>query len=100
MPTVFAKADEPDKLVPDPQVREEFGGVSLMTLWRWDHDPDLGFAPAIKINGRNYRSRRALEDFKKRMVQRAIRNRSQHRRRHDDRNDQPKRDAQRPRIAE
>jgi hypothetical protein len=60
-----------DELVPDPQVQKEFG-ITAMTLWRWDHDPDLGFAPRIKIRGKNYRSRKHLEEFKQRMVANAI----------------------------
>ena len=32
--------DAPDELVPDPRVAREFN-VTLMTLWRWDHDPKL-----------------------------------------------------------
>ena len=43
-----------DHLVPDPLVAEEFH-VSLMTLWRWDHDPSLNFPKAIRIRGRNFR---------------------------------------------
>ncbi len=60
-----------DELVPDPQVWREFG-VSETTGWRWDHDPELGFPPAIKIRNRNYRSRRQLEEFKGRMLKRAL----------------------------
>jgi hypothetical protein len=30
-----------DELVPDRQVRREVGGVSDMTIWRWDHDPKM-----------------------------------------------------------
>lgn len=56
-----------DKLVPDTVVCEEFG-VTLMTLWRWDQDKNLGFPPKIKIRGRNYRSRDALDTFKQRLV--------------------------------
>lgn len=37
-----------DTLVPDPQVAKEFN-VTLMTLWRWTHDPRLGFPPPVKI---------------------------------------------------
>jgi hypothetical protein len=65
----------PDELVPDPQVRREFGGVSSMTTWRWDRDPKmvaLGWPPPIKIQGRNFRSRTRLEAFKGRLVQRAL----------------------------
>ena len=31
-----------DEFVPDPQVAKEFN-VTLMTLWRWDHDRALDF---------------------------------------------------------
>jgi hypothetical protein len=58
--------EKPDPLVPDPRVAEEFG-VSLMTLWRWDHDPrmaELGWEPPVKIRKRNYRSRSVLEKVK------------------------------------
>jgi hypothetical protein len=58
-------------LGPRPQagrvgVAREFN-VSLMTLWRWDHDPklaELGWEPPVKIRTRNYRRRRPLEKFK------------------------------------
>jgi hypothetical protein len=42
--------DAPDELVSDPQVAREFN-VSPMTLWRWDHDPELaelGWEPPVK----------------------------------------------------
>ena len=41
-----------DTLVPDPKVAEEFH-TTLMTLWRWDHDPAkaaLGWPPKVKID--------------------------------------------------
>jgi hypothetical protein len=63
---------EVDELVPDPRVAEEFA-VSLMTLWRWSRDPALQFPPAVQIRRRNFRSRRALEEFKARLVQSARR---------------------------
>jgi len=62
---------EPDSLVPDPQVCREFG-VSAMTLWRWDRDPDLDFPARIAIGRRNYRSRKKIEKFKARLLRRAI----------------------------
>lgn len=62
-------SDAPDSLVPDPQVWREFG-ISPMTGWRWTRDPTLGFPPPIKIRTRCFRSRRALEEFKRRMVAR------------------------------
>jgi len=54
-------------LVPDPQVAEECGGVTLMTLWRWDKSKKmkaLGWPPKVNVNGRNYRNRAKLEGFK------------------------------------
>jgi hypothetical protein len=65
-PTCDLPDNVPDELVPDPQVAREFN-VSLMTLWRWDHDPELaelGWEPPVKIRTRNYRRRRPLEKFK------------------------------------
>jgi predicted DNA-binding transcriptional regulator AlpA len=64
----------PDSLVPSPQVQREFN-VSVMTIWRWDKNKNLGFPPAIKINGRNYRSRQQLEAFKQRLLARALKTR-------------------------
>ena len=67
--------ENPDQLVPDPKVQAELGGISAMTLWRWTNHRDyfaLGFPPPIKINGRNYRSRRALEAWKARMLRQAM----------------------------
>jgi predicted DNA-binding transcriptional regulator AlpA len=64
-----------DPLVPDPQVWRELG-ITSMTGWRWSHDDTLNFPPPIQIRGRNYRSRRQLEDFKARLLRKAIATRS------------------------
>ena len=56
-----------DTLVPDPQVQKEFG-VTAMSIWRWDRDPELiklGWPPPIRIRSRKFRSRIALENFKR-----------------------------------
>jgi hypothetical protein len=66
--------EESDTLVPDPQVWREFG-VTSMTGYRWTHDPDLGFPPPIKIRTRCFRSRKQIEAFKRRMLERAIQQR-------------------------
>ena len=65
-------ADEPDRLISDRAIATEFGGVSLMTLYRWTNDPALGFPPPIKIRTKNFRSRRAIEEFKARMMRNAV----------------------------
>jgi hypothetical protein len=66
--------DSADTFVSDPDVARELG-VSLMSLWRWDHNPELvasGWPAKIQINRRNFRSRHALEEFKRAMLTRAI----------------------------
>jgi hypothetical protein len=72
----MSKPNSVDELVPDPQVRKEFGDISDMTTWRWDRDPKmiaLGWpAPPLKIGLRKYRSRRQLEQFKANLQRRAI----------------------------
>jgi hypothetical protein len=65
------RMDDHDTLVPGPQVEREFG-VTAMTLWRWDQNKSLGFPPAIRINGRTYRSRQMLEAFKQRLLAQAL----------------------------
>ena len=67
-----------DTLVPDPQVQKEFG-VTAMSIWRWDRDPELiklGWPPPIRIRSRKFRSRIALENFKGVMARRAIEQRA------------------------
>jgi hypothetical protein len=63
--------DKNDTLVPDLVVWAEFD-ISSMTGWRWTRDPELDFPPAIRIRGRNFRSRRQLEAFKARLLRAAI----------------------------
>ena len=68
--TLVETHDTPDHdtLVPDPQVQKEFG-VTAMSIWRWDRDPELiklGWPPPIRIRSRKFRSRIALENFKRR----------------------------------
>ena len=65
------KNSDPEILVPDPTIWKEFG-VCSMTLFRWSRDQALGFPPAVKINGRNFRSRRALEEFKAKLLAKTI----------------------------
>ena len=42
------------RLLPDPIVCRRYG-VSAMTIWRWEHDPQLDFPKAIRIRRRKYR---------------------------------------------
>jgi hypothetical protein len=71
--------DEPDELVPDPIVCGEFN-ISAMTLWRWDHDPELaalGLPPPVIIRKRKFRVRRQLESFKQCILRRAVEQRAE-----------------------
>jgi hypothetical protein len=63
----------PEELVPDPEFARELN-ITLMTLWRWDRDPQLGkhIPPRMKIRNRNYRSRDGIEIFKEWLLQSAI----------------------------
>lgn len=68
-----------DELVPDPQAAREFN-VTRMTWWRWGQDPALialGFPPRIKIRERNFRSRKAIDAFKERLMRSALAQRGQ-----------------------
>ena len=75
--TTGTEPDQPDELVPDPKAAAECG-TSLMGLWRWDHDKELaalGWPAPIRIRNRKFRSRRALEAFKQRLVKDALQKR-------------------------
>ena len=74
MPNINA-GDQVDELVPDPQAAKELN-ISLMTVWRWDRDPELaalGWPPPVYIRKRKYRGRKLLEKFKSAALRRAIR---------------------------
>jgi hypothetical protein len=64
-------ADVIDTFVPDPKVWRELG-ISSMTWWRWQRDPEINFPPRIQIRGRNFRSRKQLERWKAEMLRRSI----------------------------
>ena len=84
MATVLAVSDDDDagldprlveELVPDPQVWEELG-ITSMSGFRWTQRCPHYFPPAIKIRGRNFRSRRMLEAFKKTLIRKALADRA------------------------
>jgi hypothetical protein len=75
----FDATNTQDMLVPDPVVQKELG-ITAMSVWRWDRDAELiklGWPPAIRIRSRKFRSRIALENFKRAMARRAIEQRAQ-----------------------
>lgn len=58
---------KPRELVPDPLLLREFN-ITLMTLYRWDADKELGFPRAVVIRGKKYRFRQDIEAFKDRLI--------------------------------
>jgi hypothetical protein len=74
---------EYDSLVPDTLVAVELG-VSGMTVWRWDNEEidemaPLGWPPPVVYRRRKFRSRQALEAFKKNLLDRAVKERGRKR---------------------
>lgn len=67
---------EDDALIPDPKVWKAFG-VTSMTGHRWTHDEKLGFPQPVKINSRNYRPGRELNQFVARKMSEALLQRGQ-----------------------
>jgi predicted DNA-binding transcriptional regulator AlpA len=52
----------PKRLIPDSLVLQRYG-ISAMTLWRWDRDPDLNFPKPKRIRKRKYRDEEELDAF-------------------------------------
>jgi len=50
------------RLIPAAHVRQELGGVSSITLWRWERDGLL--PPARRLNGRKYWLRSEVDAVK------------------------------------
>ena len=75
MPNIVFKAilpDAPDRVCADPKSGRKWAASPRKIQHRWDRDPAMaerGWPSRIHFNGRNYRSRHALERFKARLVQ-------------------------------
>jgi predicted DNA-binding transcriptional regulator AlpA len=39
----------------------EYLGVSIMCIWRWQHDPELGFPRPARVNGISYTDRNGVD---------------------------------------
>ncbi len=48
------REDDSEHLLNSRQVCARFGGVSLMSLWRWARDERLQFPQPVKLTNRNY----------------------------------------------
>lgn len=66
--STLALKDDDDRLMSDNQVREYFGGITEMGLWRWERDESLNFPKAIYIGTWKFRSRREILEFRDRMA--------------------------------
>ena len=47
------------------QLRQRYGNVSSMSVWRWVNHPTLGFPKPITIQRRNYWDESALEEWER-----------------------------------
>src|SRR5215471_9285728 len=64
----------PDSLVPDSVFCAELGGISKMTLARYDnYPPDPDFPVKVKRSGRSYRFRSHIERYKGKLLAVAVR---------------------------
>ena len=61
---VTGKAGTSGGLMTQRAVAEFFGGVSIMTIWRWRHDPAMAFPEGIEINGRRYFRQAEILDYR------------------------------------
>jgi predicted DNA-binding transcriptional regulator AlpA len=61
---VTGKSGTSGGLMTQRAVAEFFGGVSLMTIWRWRHDPVMAFPKPVKINGRQYFPRDEIASYR------------------------------------
>lgn len=58
------KAASPGGLMTQKAVAEFFGGVSMMTIWRWRHDLKMNFPKSIEINGYHYFDRTEVMNWR------------------------------------
>jgi hypothetical protein len=64
--------DDHDTLVPDHIARAELGGLTAMSFYRRDSNPEADWPKKIKWHGRNYRSRQQLEQYKAKLMAQAL----------------------------
>lgn len=58
-------------VIPAPAARQYVGGISDMTLWRWERDPELGWPQPIRVRGRRFYRVADLDAFLQRNQQEA-----------------------------
>jgi predicted DNA-binding transcriptional regulator AlpA len=63
-PEVTGQAASGGGLMTQKAVAEFFGGVSMMTVWRWRHDSAMKFPEPVEINGRIYFHRDEIRSYR------------------------------------
>lgn len=58
-----------DALITAKTVRQRFGGISEMSLWRWSKDESLAFPTPIKIRKQRYWRLADIEAFEARQAE-------------------------------
>lgn len=59
----LSEGDSRHQLISKATVRALFDGVSDMTIWRWQNDPDLGFPQPVYVQRRCFWRRQEIIDF-------------------------------------
>lgn len=52
-----------NNLLPSAAVKELFGGISDMTIWRWERDETLGFPKPVRIRRMKFWRANELAEF-------------------------------------
>ena len=60
------------KYITRKKLRERYGDISQMTVWRWEHDEKLDFPGALNINGRKYYDLVEIEAWERRRAVAAV----------------------------
>jgi hypothetical protein len=69
--TKLSNVFEEDRYINSAQLRQMFGGISEMTVWRWERLAEDPLPEAVWINGRKYRSLAELRAWRKRRAKQA-----------------------------
>jgi predicted DNA-binding transcriptional regulator AlpA len=56
-------SSQSDALLTTPQLRARLGGISEMTIWRYERDTEINFPKPIRIKRRKYWRVREVEAF-------------------------------------
>ena len=59
-------SNQSDALLTTPQLRARLGGISEMTVWRYERDTEINFPKPIRIKRRKYWRVREVEVFEAR----------------------------------